>query len=1293
MSHFNTDLHELLYCLDAFPYGRRYLNSINPNKIKLGMTNKLNAYKFKYYRDDLDYSIKLKEVRALQFPHGRKSEYDYYCMFKNCGDYVVVSNLTEYQNKVNNVKALKNINYSKIISPWIYRNEEFSYFIVFNSKQTRNNFFKVWEREFPNNFCFHETIMEFEFQKLRFDFEFMESEAKINNLDNNIIENMDDNILKLKENLKESFRKIMLNSCLNSVKMQFKEKNNKILIGKYEKKAKKIITRQLEEIKLCENYPELLKTFTINTINERYNYIINPTKEEINRLKNESQTLKEIENNVSNSLKNVTIIITKSSGKKINNNGQEDYKHSYHIIFDGFYVKNCHEAKKFYELTVEQLLKTTSSPLVEYLDPQVYNKTQNFRYYGCSKVNENRKKILTDKFNDNHLQKLIKEKSNSVFNLKDISITDLDVSNMLSIEEYVQIYRLDNYSNGKETNTYSDDVIQIELEKIGYFYKYSHDWNDAKIYKVYKNFKCNECEKIHTDRHAVVWEKNYNIYIKCNGGSKTLNLTKKKLLETNKIDNLQSYIDHIITKYRKKETYDIDEIIEDEPTVKDYKTILKDGKNVLFVNVSTAMGKTKTSRKYINEEFKDNLVGSNIIFVSYRRYLCNHLQKDFPDFSDYRSCKSPSGIRTGRWIITPESLGKIHYSYKPDLIIFDESERGIDSLFKKLINGPTILSTFQRLLKESKKIICMDANMSNYTINFIKNFRITEECILYTNTFKKHSNETAKITFNQEEATKLFLTDISNSKKPVIVSNSKRKLEAFDVLIKEKFNIDKKITNDNKVVILITSETSENDRKLYFDILDNQSERIVAFLYSPTIEAGVSIEIELFDKCYGFFNNKSCNFKACHQMLNRVRQLKSNEYIIALNTTVTEKKKPDSIETIKKKIYAEQEWLNEFQEEFTNDIKEFRNFDIVNCYAPNSWFVQLYLQYLQLLQKNKYDFMFHFIKCLWKSGIKILSLTQNISKEEKIIIKKQIKDICIDLKKEELNEIIAADLIDINKKNELNIKKNDGLLTKLEYTQLQLYNFVDFYKLAMKPPPDTIRKFSDRNAMKCFKNITVFYNYDINTNQKIKIPFYQAFENIKTFNKEKYFNFIKKQNNDLERSYQIIFSQNVVKHQLLICVLNNLGFTYFQQTVTREYLDSNLERTKQFIYDQAENFSIHFCFNLGDKEKIKNYDIKTLQIFLRNKLGSFYNCSIKKITKGHHGSKVDNYSLNFNINYEEVVYAYHSNKIKEQLAKKFNYDNTFNFDEKLLVQLCNENNCLYEEIEKIMGDALFSDRN
>jgi hypothetical protein len=304
--------------------------------------------------------------------------------------------------------------------------------------------------------------------------------------------------------------------------------------------------------------------------------------------------------------------------------------------------------------------------------------------------------------------------------------------------------------------------------------------------------------------------------------------------------------------------------------------------DILMIKAATGLGKTKQLVNYIDELIKDFvLTPPNIIIISFRRTFSADIQrvlsgKDFTLYSDVGGYLNQS-----RLIVQVESLHRIPitlHRVKPDLIVMDECESIFEQfnsgLSKNFIHSWTV---FQWLLRYSKKIICMDAYLSDRTFTMLKQFRPESKYIFHYNKYKTRENDKFFLTISQNDWVNKLKRKISKGKKIAIPTNSLDQAKALYNMIEYNF--------DTYSVKLYSSEMSESEKKKHFSDVNVYWKNYDIIIYTPTVSAGVSFEEEYFDYIFGYFTDASCNVQTCMQMIGRIRNVKCKKYYICLNAS------------------------------------------------------------------------------------------------------------------------------------------------------------------------------------------------------------------------------------------------------------------------------------------------------------------------------------------------------------------------------------------------------------------------
>ena len=267
-----------------------------------------------------------------------------------------------------------------------------------------------------------------------------------------------------------------------------------------------------------------------------------------------------------------------------------------------------------------------------------------------------------------------------------------------------------------------------------------------------------------------------------------------------------------------------------------------------------------------------------ILWLSYRKTLTMDILSSFGSlygFKDYQD----NNYNADRLILQVESL--LHLTTDDyfndeieiksyDIVIIDECESILSQFNSSTMRGRSkdCFDLMTAIIKNSKKLICLDGDLGNRTYNFINyfgksininnNIQINKKHFLFTKDKNKYTEE--------------ILKDLEDNKKIVIVSMSSKKCKEFYDLITSKF--------ENKKVLIYTGKSSDKTK----DDLKNVKElwKVDVIIYSGTVESGVNFDVDWFDRMYGLVCNKSSSPRAFMQMMARIRKLK-NDNITILN--------------------------------------------------------------------------------------------------------------------------------------------------------------------------------------------------------------------------------------------------------------------------------------------------------------------------------------------------------------------------------------------------------------------------
>lgn len=550
------------------------------------------------------------------------------------------------------------------------------------------------------------------------------------------------------------------------------------------------------------------------------------------------------------------IIVTESN---------KENKYSYHIIIRGFSVENNIEAKYFTALLKETLEIRHKHILISDLIDDVNSRIQNFRIIGCTKKGAARPKLLSTTFgtcmcneSDTFIQFnttdiLLKQK---VCKKKQNDITD----------------EIDSIKVG--------EILRICYEKIPDMSNYEYrscTKNMINFNRISGSSHCSICSTVHDKENAmVVLYLNHTIYQVCRRNNfktkvqihvfdvpKEEKITRacrlKNTLTSTKLDNTDP-----MWMYSNSNVYE-------SPTLNDISHT-----KTLYINAPMKIGKTKKLKQFIDKLDPT----ASICILSFRIFFSTHIHTMFEEeenpFILYKTIKgdiSPSTYK--RVIIQVESLHRLKGVY--DYVILDESE-SILSQFDSgnMMNMSFAIAHFTNLMKNAKQVICMDAFMSKRTIDVIRSMRGEDGEVIEINKHMNATEYTYNVTYSEIDFIRNMNKSIDGGKKIVVVSNKLSKLNELHELITKHYPTLK--------TVLYSSKSDPSIKRDHMKDINTTCVKYDVMLYSPTLTAGVSIEVDHFHEIYGYFTNVSCDAMTCMQMLGRVRNVKDKLINICFNT-------------------------------------------------------------------------------------------------------------------------------------------------------------------------------------------------------------------------------------------------------------------------------------------------------------------------------------------------------------------------------------------------------------------------
>lgn len=589
-----------------------------------------------------------------------------------------------------------------------------------------------------------------------------------------------------------------------------------------------------------------------------------------------------------------------------------------------------------------------------------------------------------------------------------------------------------------------------------------YKWNSLKISTKIKNyFNClRYYSKLDNPEEYNILYNEININkLSINEKYERITINNKYLL---KLDNNLNDDNDILTK-------NINEFINDD--------------NIKSLNIKSAYGtgKTQLLKKILN-----NHNYKRILWLSYRVTYTDDILNEFQNFGFGSYLKRE--YKNDKLIIQLESLMNLdkdnnnddfiddeYIKEMPqyDLIIIDEIESILNQFDSSTFKGKNkdIYEYLYYIIKGSKKIISLDGDMNNRALNYISQFGEMKTIINeYNENVRTFILSSKRDKFNNELLKEVDKAIIEN-KKICLCSMSKSETIIYNKLLLEH--------NDKLRILLINGDTGDDEKKLLQDIKNNILNYDI-FIYSPSIEAGVNIDIKnCFNKLFCILSDCSASQRSFLQMTARIRHLNDNNILI-LNECFKLNKTSNFWN------YDDVEPIIKYIKNISSDVKYIeKDNKIIKVNKINSYDNNYIYNQIEKLNKNKFYFLpLLKILCIKKGINFIIDETENTKKTKKdnnYIIEKVINS--DDINDEEYQKLIkkqnnrtasTQDKLNIKKhsyKNMLGVDKLNIKLFKQYYNKTNtIYNYCNLIDI------ENVKKTTDNKTDENIKKASIINN-------------------------------------------------------------------------------------------------------------------------------------------------------------------------------------------------------------------------
>ena len=299
---------------------------------------------------------------------------------------------------------------------------------------------------------------------------------------------------------------------------------------------------------------------------------------------------------------------------------------------------------------------------------------------------------------------------------------------------------------------------------------------------------------------------------------------------------------------------------------------------ILIVQSNTGTGKTELVRAIVlhkNKEYK------RILLVICRRTFAKDVHGKLE--KDEFECYIDGDPHNNRVIDSIDSLEKLldeNNEIEPfDLVILDEIE-SLLSYFQTadyLKNATKLFDLFTCILKMSKKIIALDAFISNMSYDFLK--ALDPNIIAIQNTYRNSEPKIYRIIVDKNEWLNDMICNLKKGRNIAIATCSSEEGEKTE---------EKLLAEFPNIIIANYNKMSKDSHLKELDNVNENWSKYNVVIYTPIVQMGVDYsKTKHIYKIYGFVCDKSTDYKGFCQMLPRVRFPEINEYLICLDPAIS----------------------------------------------------------------------------------------------------------------------------------------------------------------------------------------------------------------------------------------------------------------------------------------------------------------------------------------------------------------------------------------------------------------------
>lgn len=279
--------------------------------------------------------------------------------------------------------------------------------------------------------------------------------------------------------------------------------------------------------------------------------------------------------------------------------------------------------------------------------------------------------------------------------------------------------------------------------------------------------------------------------------------------------------------------------------------------------VRSAIGTGKTA---IVEHLVKNNPHHSILFTTHLISLVESAAQRLGLVS-YNECDAFDLQIENRVAICLNSLGKLtaEGALKTyDVVIIDEIEQVLARLTTHIEQKPLVFSVLKHLMMHTKTLICLDAHLSQTTVQIIQRFCPNHPVTVHFNEYTPGHGRKILFHDNPESVQMNALHALEQNQKVYLAFNSKK--EAYKT-----FSACSIAFPEKKGLYISSDNAGDAENQAFFNNVNQISQRYDYLICTPSVSTGVSIDNGHFDFVGGVFNAQINTANDCMQALGRIR--------------------------------------------------------------------------------------------------------------------------------------------------------------------------------------------------------------------------------------------------------------------------------------------------------------------------------------------------------------------------------------------------------------------------------------